>query len=98
MAEDTSIVGEMANIEYTYDLKLDEKGRKIHDDKGKLVQTKTDHLIPLVFRPIWFSRHISTLPAPVKVMGLQTTLPEMQGGGNSKKMVMMYPDGRLGIY
>lgn len=98
VAEDTSIVGEMAHVNHVYELKRDEKGRKIHDDNGKLVQTRTDNLTPLTFRPIWFSRHISNLPAPVKVIGVQTTLPELQGGGNVKKMVMIYPDGRLGIY
>src|ERR1041385_2367027 len=87
MADETSIVGEMFHIESTYTLKLDEKGRKIHDDNGKLVQIKTDNLVPLTFRPIWFSRHISALPAPVKVIGLQTTLPELQDGANVKKMV-----------
>jgi len=97
MTDDTSIVGEMADIEVTRVLKLDEKGRKIHDDKGKLVEIEHRKYIPLVFRPIWFSRHISTLPAPVKVIGLQTTLPEFQGGKNVQKMVMLYPDGRIGI-
>lgn len=98
MADDTSIVGEMGNMESKYDLKLDEAGRKIHDENGKLVQIRTDTIIPLTFRPIWFSRHISTLPAPVKVIGAQVTLPESQGGHNNKKMVMLYPDGRIGIY
>lgn len=97
MADDSSIVGEMYHVESTYELKRDEKGRKIHDDKGKLVETKTDHLTPLTFRPIWFSRHISTLPEPIKVIGLQATLPDLQGGKNVQKMVMLYPDGRIGI-
>lgn len=98
IADDTSIVGEMMHIAYQYDLKLDEKGRKMRDEKGKLIELKTDILTPITFRPIWFSRVISTLPAPVKVVGAQATLPELQGGFNTKKMVMLYPDGRLGIY
>ncbi len=52
----------------------------------------------LVWRPIWFKRHISTLSGgPVEVIGAQTTLPESQGGGNVKKIVNLYPDGRIGI-
>lgn len=97
MADDTNIVGEMAHLEQKYTLKLDEKGRKMRDDKGKLIQDRTDILTPLIFRPIWFTRHISTLPAPIKVIGAQTTLPESQGGHNYKKIVILYPDGRLGI-
>lgn len=97
VCDDTNIVGEMAHIESTFDLKRDEQGRKIHDEQGKLVETRRDTLTPLTFRPIWFSRHYAALPVPVKVVGLQTTLPEMQGGGNYKRMVMLFPDGRLGI-
>lgn len=95
MADDTSIVGEMGIVEQQFDLKRDEKGRKVRDEIGKLIEVRTDIIKPLTFRPIWFSRHISTLPAPVKVVGLQTTLPE--SGANYKKMVMIYPDGRIGI-
>lgn len=97
VADETNIVGEMAHVQSTFELKRDEKGRKMRDEKGKLIQTKTDVLTPLVFRPIWFSRYISTLPAPIKVIGVQTTLPEVQGGQNVKKMVIIYPDTRLGI-
>jgi len=96
MTDETSFVGEMQHIETTYELKRDEKGRKIHDENGKLVQTKTDNLIPLTFRPIWFTRQIMGYGA-IKVIGLQTTLPDIQGGANKKKMVSIYPDGRLGI-
>jgi hypothetical protein len=97
MTDETSVVGEMAHIEVAKELKRDEKGRKVHDDNGKLVEININKYVPMSFRPIWFSRHISTLPAPVKVVGLQTTLPELQGGSNKKKMVSIYPDGRLGI-
>lgn len=97
LCEETSFIGEMAHLEFKYDLKRDERGRKVHDEKGQLVKTRTDILTPLTFRPIWFSRHISTLPAPVKVLGLQTTLPEIQGGGNIKLMISLYSDGRIGI-
>lgn len=97
VCDDTNIVGEMAHVAHTFELKRDEQGRKVHDEKGKLVETKTDVLTPLTFRPIWFSRHISTLPAPIKVVGLQTTLPELQGGANLQMKVMLYSDGRIGI-
>lgn len=97
VCDDTNIVGEMAHVESSFDLKRDEKGRKMRDENGKLIEVKTDTLIPLTFRPIWFTRHISTLPAPIKVIGLQATLPESQGGANYKKMVMLYFDGRIGI-
>lgn len=97
VADDTNIVGEMAHLEHQFDLKRDEAGRKLRDENGKLVEVRTDILTPLRIRPIWFSRHISALPAPVKIIGLQTTLPELQGGHNLKKMIMLYPDGRIGI-
>ena len=48
-----SVVGDMAHLEQTFELARDEKGRKIHDENGRLVQTRTDHLIPLTWRPIW---------------------------------------------
>lgn len=49
---------------------------------------------PLVWRPIWFSRHTSGVPAPTKVIGAQTTWE----GRNIKKVVSLFPDGRIGIY
>lgn len=97
VADDTNIVGEMANLEQRFDIKRDEKGRKMRDESGKLIKVRTDILHPLVMRPIWFTRHINTLPEPIKVVGLQVTLPEIQGGHNVKKMIMLYPDGRMGI-
>lgn len=97
LCEDTSIVGDMAHLSHTYELKRDEKGRKMRDEKGNLIEIRTDHLTPLTFRPIWFTRHYAALPAPVKIIGVQVTLPELQGGANYKRMVMLFPDGRLGI-
>jgi hypothetical protein len=52
---------------------------------------------PLIFRPIWFNRMISTLPGPVIVIGAQVTTPKEQGRRNIKKMVSLFPDGRVGI-
>ncbi len=97
MTDETSIVGEMANRETKRVLKRDEKGRKMRDEDNKLIEIEEYTFHPLTFRPIWFSRHISTLPAPVKVIGVQVTLPESQGGKNVQKMVSLYPDGRIGI-
>lgn len=96
VCDDTNFVGEMRHLSHKFDLKRDEAGRKMRDENGKLVQVRTDILTPLVFRPIWFTRHYAAYP-DVKVIGLQTTLPELVGGGNYKKMVMLFPDGRLGI-
>lgn len=52
---------------------------------------------PMEFRPIWFTRHISTLPGPVLVVGAQTTTPREQGRRNIKKIISLFPDGRIGI-
>jgi hypothetical protein len=52
---------------------------------------------PMIWRPIWFKRHVSTLPGPVIVVGAQTTTPKDQGGRNVKKLISLYPDGRIGI-
>lgn len=56
----------------------------------------SDTIIPLVWRPIWFSR--VTNGVPTKIIGAQTTLPKVYGRRNVKKMVMLFPDSRLGIY
>jgi len=52
-------------------------------------------IIPLQWRPIWFTRITNGVPA--KVIGLQTTLPEGFGGKNVKKMITLFIDGRVGI-
>lgn len=51
---------------------------------------------PIVWRPIWFSRVING--EYTKVIGAQTTTPKVHGKHNVKKMVMLFPDGRIGIY
>lgn len=67
----------------------------LHED-GTPVHVRTDILIPLVWRPIWFIRH--TLPGgDCKVIGAQVTLPESQGSRNIKKLVTIFEDGRIGI-
>lgn len=53
---------------------------------------------PLIWRPIWFMRHIDSLPGgPIQVMGAQTTLPNEYNNRNIQKIVSLYPDGRVGI-
>ena len=52
---------------------------------------------PVIFRPIWVTRHISTLPGPVYLIGAQATTPKEQGKRNIKKIVSLFPDGRIGI-
>lgn len=52
-------------------------------------------IVPLQWRPIWFTRITSGIPT--KVIGLQTTLPEAHGNKNVKKMISLFVDGRIGI-
>lgn len=56
----------------------------------------TQKVIPLIWRPIWFTRVTNGIPA--KIIGAQTTLPESFGGKNIKKYVVLFDDGRVGIY
>lgn len=82
ICEETNILGEMKHRKTT---KPDKKG---------------DYFItydPMIFRPIWFTRQINTLPGPVYVIGAQTTTPREMGRRNIKKMVSLFPDGRVGI-
>lgn len=82
MCEETNILGEFQHRKTTKP-----------DKQGNYLITYD----PMIFRPIWFRRHISTLPGPVVVMGAQTTTPSDQGKRNVKKMVSLFPDGRVGI-
>lgn len=54
---------------------------------------------PLKWRPIWFTRNISGVGGhiAVKVVGLQTTLGAPYKRKNVKKMISLFPDGRIGI-
>lgn len=61
------------------------------DDQGNYENTYTS----LSWRPIWFTRWTNGIP--VKVIGAQTTLPETHNGKNLQKMVLIFPDGRIGI-
>lgn len=82
ICEETNIVGEFKHRKTTRPKK-----------NGDYLITYED----MVFRPIWFTRHISALPAPIIVIGAQTTTPSEQGKRNIKKIVSLYPDGRIGI-
>lgn len=80
VCDDTNILADLYDIE---------KGEP--DREGWFSQT----VVPLSFRPIWFTRVTNNIPA--KIIGLQCTLPESFGGKNVKKMVILYSDGRVGI-
>lgn len=93
--DDSNRMYEYRHNNPTFDLKRDEKGRKVHDDDGKLVTVKTDNLTPLIFRPVWFTRF--TNGVPTKAIGLQTTTPEEMGAKNVKLILFLYADGQIGI-
>lgn len=96
ICEETTIVGELANMKTEYIPYEDDKGRRYIDPSSKeLIQVRNDTIIPLVWRPIWFTRVTNGIPT--KVIGAQTTLPIEYGGRNVKKMVSIFADGRLGI-
>lgn len=67
----------------------------------------TSLIIPLEWRPIWFTRMSNAADPvkviglqttlPVKVIGVQTTLPENFGGKNIKKLISLFSTGKIGI-
>lgn len=93
--DDTNLMYEYKHLSQEVVLARDEKGRKIHDDMGKLVKVRNDILTDLTFRPIWFTRFTNGIPT--KVIGLQTTTPAEMGGRNVKLLVMLFADGKIGI-
>jgi hypothetical protein len=82
ICEETNIIGEYQHRTES----------EVAEDGGYTIEYS-----PMIWRPIWFKRMISTLPGPVIVIGAQTTLPVEYGGRNIKKLVSLFPDGRLGI-
>jgi hypothetical protein len=94
ICEETNISAEMMHLEQKEEFLKDEFGRMTLQD-GKFVKVRTDYLTPLTWRPIWFSRVTNGIPT--KVIGAQTTLPKEMGGRNVKKLLSIFPDGRLGI-
>lgn len=68
---------------------------KVHKTKPNKEGWYQQKQIPLVWRPIWFTRHINA--DQVKVVGLQTTLGIPYKRKNVKKLVSLFSDGRIGI-
>lgn len=102
ICEETTIVGELAHYKAELVPQKDEKGKLVYerDSEGKKIYNKpvmvrNDILTPLTWRPIWFTRNTNGIPT--KIIGAQTTLPEMQGSKNVKKLVSLFADGRIGI-
>jgi hypothetical protein len=94
ICEETTIVAELRHLERRHDPVLDENGvQKLRDGNPWFEQT--DYLTSLTWRPIWFTRW--TNGSPTKCIGAQTTLPELQGGRNVKKVISLFQDGRIGI-
>lgn len=96
MNDETNIAGDMFHIEHTYAPAYDEDGNPMLQADGTQSYWRNDRTWPLTFRPIWFSRHTTNI-APIKVIGLQTTLPEINDNKNIKKLICLYSDGRIGI-
>jgi hypothetical protein len=82
ICEETNIVGEYAH----------RKPGKPDKDGNYLITYS-----PMIFRPIWFNRMLTTLGGAIIVVGAQTTTPKSQGRKNVKKIVSLFPDGRIGI-
>lgn len=99
VCEETTIVGDLKHIRSELDPQFNEDGTPRLNTDGTQVNFKTDYETPLEWRPIWFSRYIMTPlgTVVVKVIGLQTTTPEVYGGHNIKKLISLFPDGRVGI-
>lgn len=95
VCEETNIVGEYKHLKQEFVTFHDAWGN-IRIQDGKIVKVRNDILSDLVWRPIWFTRH-TTGVAPSKILGLQTTTPKIMGSRNIKKLVILFPDGRIGI-
>ena len=86
ICDETNIVGDLFDIKAEFFDYVDEKGRKYIDTRlNDTIKLRNDIVIPLIWRPIWFTRFTNGLPT--KVIGAQTTLPTNYGGKNIKKMV-----------
>lgn len=95
ICEETNIIGEFRHLRQEIVWARDENGKRLRDANGNGYQVRNDILTPLLWRPIWFTRF--TMGQPTKVIGAQTTTPELQGSRNVKKMVSIFIDGRIGI-
>lgn len=100
ICEETTIIGDLKHIRSELEPQFNEDGTpKMNTADGTQVQLKTDYETPIQWRPIWFSRVIMSPLGNVivKVIGCQTTTPEVYGGRNIKKLISLFPDGRVGI-
>jgi hypothetical protein len=69
--------------------------RPVLQPDGSPVMVRNDHISPIIWRPIWFTRYTNGMPT--KIIGAQTTTPEIEGARNIKKLIMIYADGKIGI-
>jgi hypothetical protein len=95
ICDETNIVGDLFNLDQRLEYLRDEDNRRILGPDGRYQRVRTDYVIPLVWRPIWFTRW--TNGDLTKVIGAQTTLPKEHTGKNVKKLVSIFSDGRIGI-
>lgn len=95
ICEETNIVGDYKHLQQELIDHRDDQGRKVLGADGKYIKVRNDILTDLQWRPIWFTRVIGGVPT--KIIGAQTTTPELQGTKNVKKLISIFQDGRLGI-
>lgn len=95
--DETNIAGDMYHIKHTYAPAYDDDGNAMFEEDGTTPRYwRNDHTWRLTWRPIWFTRHTTGIPS-IKVIGAQTTLPEVNNNANLQRMVCLYADGRIGI-
>lgn len=95
ICEETNIVGLLYGIKQEFVDYRDEYGRKRLNPDGTWAKVRNDIIIPIKWRPIWFTR--MTNGDPTKIIGAQTTTPPDLGGRNVKKMVSIFSNGDIGI-
>ncbi len=83
ICDETNILGEMVDVKRA-------RGRATKDGWFK------QNISRIEFRPIWFTRYTNNIPA--KIIGAQATLPKNFGGKNVKKYIILFADGRVGVY
>src|SRR4051812_27224491 len=74
VCDETNVVGDMFHLRQEFVDFRDEDGKRVLVD-GRYPKVRNDILTPLTWRPIWFTR--VTMGIPTKVIGAQTTLPDM---------------------
>jgi hypothetical protein len=96
ICDDVNIVGEYKHLtQKFFFVRNEEDTAWLRGEDGEKIKRRNDILTPLIWRPIWFTRW--TNGVPTKIIGAQTTTPEVQGATNVQKKVSFYIDGRLGI-